>query len=581
LRQFKNRAFDSPHNKTNFVERKAMHKAEGCSDYRSFVRTLLQQVVAIPIAGMMAATLIFLPANPVLAAQNTHYFATVSPWYNATQSYVQAWDGNSAHPRVAIISKDTNGVFNGCWLYENGTPIPNGCITRNLPNSTPTHRGISDIFPGGDYVVMTAEKSDHLGFAVGAPDSLAIPGKGVYNDIYIAKSDGSRAWLVRAIPSDEDHAIIWPRLNKSGTQLVWAEMYRGYHPWEGDILNPHVWLGRWQLKLADVKWKDNNTTPWLDNIRTYEPGVGEFYEPYGFSPPPDESKILFSSTYKQDGIYHAQIFKVKTDFTGLQQLTTWPSDGQGNWREFAFYGPDSSHIMFGSTTGSEGDAYSTAEGGYDYWIMSDSGSRPERVTYLNEPWSPHYRNYTNVGGWAVNPRDSNHILVSACHIDAGCTNSEIVSVRLSSITGASGTGLKGEYFSDASLTSANKVLTRIDSEIDFSWKGFSVGKNVPTNNFSVRWTGFVKPYAAGTYTFCTYTDDGVRLLVDNVELFKIWSGGPINHCAAAQYLSAGQHSITMEYYESSGNATAKLYWKVPGHTDTPEIIPPSQLTPAP
>ena len=47
--------------------------------------------------------------------------------------------------------------------------------------------------------------------------------------------------------------------------------------------------------------------------------------------------------------------------------------------------------------------------------------------------------------------------------------------------------------------------SKIDPKVDFSWEPTST-------NFSVRWTGYVKPTFNEKYTFTTESDDGVRLM---------------------------------------------------------------------
>ena len=81
-------------------------------------------------------------------------------------------------------------------------------------------------------------------------------------------------------------------------------------------------------------------------------------------------------------------------------------------------------------------------------------------------------------------------------------------------------GLYAEYFDNSDLTGL--TLTRIDSTVDFNW-----GANSPSpswvHNYSVRWTGEVMPEFTETYTFYTYTDDGVRLWVNGQLLIDHWS----------------------------------------------------------
>src|SRR4051812_46622996 len=54
-----------------------------------------------------------------------------------------------------------------------------------------------------------------------------------------------------------------------------------------------------------------------------------------------------------------------------------------------------------------------------------------------------------------------------------------------------GMGLRGDYFSDASLSTL--ALSRIDPTANFNWKIGAPAAGLPKNHFSVRWTGQVIP----------------------------------------------------------------------------------------
>ncbi|MCX6904346.1 MAG: PA14 domain-containing protein, partial [Verrucomicrobia bacterium] len=141
-----------------------------------------------------------------------------------------------------------------------------------------------------------------------------------------------------------------------------------------------------------------------------------------------------------------------------------------------------------------------------------------------------------------------------------------------------GTGLTGEYFGDTNLTTLK--LTRTDGSVDFNWgNGFPV-PTVGTNNFSVRWSGQVRPEFSETYTFSTITDDGVRLWVNGQLLIDKWVDQAPAEWTGSIALTANQkYSIKMEYYQHAGGACAKLLWRSPS---TPRaIIPQTDLFPQP
>src|SRR6185312_14069017 len=101
------------------------------------------------------------------------------------------------------------------------------------------------------------------------------------------------------------------------------------------------------------------------------------------------------------------------------------------------------------------------------------------------------------------------------------------------------------------------AFVRNDSSINFNWGSGSPASGFPADNFSVRWTA--TPYlSAKTYSFQTTTHDGVRLYVDNQLVINEWKGQSATTYTAQVTLSAGYHTIRMEYYEGGYNASAKL-----------------------
>ncbi len=140
--------------------------------------------------------------------------------------------------------------------------------------------------------------------------------------------------------------------------------------------------------------------------------------------------------------------------------------------------------------------------------------------------------------------------------------------------------IKGEYFTNASL-SGSPALTRYDASIDFNWDNGSPHPSIPSDYFSVRWTTTLNA-TAGNYTFHTCTDDGVRLWVDSTLIINQWREMPPIDYYATVYLSAGEHTITMEYYDWQWGAVAQLSWTAPTTpAATPTPTPPPAGTPPP
>ncbi len=114
----------------------------------------------------------------------------------------------------------------------------------------------------------------------------------------------------------------------------------------------------------------------------------------------------------------------------------------------------------------------------------------------------------------------------------------------------------GEYFANVSL-SGTPLVTRDTAEIDFDWGAGSPDPKIPVDNFSARWTK-VGDYAAGTYRMSATADDGIRVRVDGRLVIDAWRDqGPTTFTADVA-LTAGEHTVVVEYYEHGVGALARF-----------------------
>jgi hypothetical protein len=112
--------------------------------------------------------------------------------------------------------------------------------------------------------------------------------------------------------------------------------------------------------------------------------------------------------------------------------------------------------------------------------------------------------------------------------------------------------------------------------VNFTWGTNAPNSIVPADGFAVRWTGKVLAKTSEAYTFYTRSDDGIRLWVNGQLLIDNWTDHDVTENSGAIALAAGQaYDIKLEYYDSTGGATAQLLWSSP--TQAKEIIPASQL----
>jgi hypothetical protein len=152
---------------------------------------------------------------------------------------------------------------------------------------------------------------------------------------------------------------------------------------------------------------------------------------------------------------------------------------------------------------------------------------------------------------------------------AGTTNNVVVRVTDNGTPSLSTTqafsvtvpnnGLKADYFAGTNFDTL--VFTRNDTQVDFDWSTGAPGPGLPTNQFSVRWTGQVIPRYSQTYTFYTVSDDGVRLWVDGQPLINNWTVHLPTTNTATIALTAGQkYMVKLEYFDGTGGAVSRLMW---------------------
>ena len=123
------------------------------------------------------------------------------------------------------------------------------------------------------------------------------------------------------------------------------------------------------------------------------------------------------------------------------------------------------------------------------------------------------------------------------------------------------TGLRGEYFSNQDFD-GTPSLVRVDAQIDFDWGDGGPAAGLPTNHFSVRWTGYVNPTESAEYTLSIRSDDGSRLYVNDELLIDNWG----DHAGVAKSRTLRlekdkAYAVRLEYYENRGGAIVQFGWQ--------------------
>ncbi|MGA8493188.1 MAG: PA14 domain-containing protein, partial [Terriglobales bacterium] len=150
---------------------------------------------------------------------------------------------------------------------------------------------------------------------------------------------------------------------------------------------------------------------------------------------------------------------------------------------------------------------------------------------------------------------------SITDVSVGAGAEQVISAaQLCTETGEAG-GLTARYYRGENFDTM--VTNRTDAQVDFNWSE-TPPPGLPHDHYSVRWDGFVQAAQAGTYTFSTSSDDGVRLWIDDRQVIDDWGIHPAQtDRATVTFAANSRHRIRMEYFQAGGQAVARLAWQLP------------------
>ena len=154
-------------------------------------------------------------------------------------------------------------------------------------------------------------------------------------------------------------------------------------------------------------------------------------------------------------------------------------------------------------------------------------------------------------------------------------------------------GLEGRYYTDdgshvipLDSSDPNRLLmVRNDSKLTFNWSTGSASPGLPSDNFLVRWKGYITVPTTSSYTLGASGDDGIRIYLGtgtngaNQNVLESWSNLAGNRWSTTpKTLTAGQKiPITVEYREATGAASFKLL--IDGTSIDAQEMPVTWLTP--
>jgi len=97
-----------------------------------------------------------------------------------------------------------------------------------------------------------------------------------------------------------------------------------------------------------------------------------------------------------------------------------------------------------------------------------------------------------------------------------------------------------------------------------------VRRSAATGPFSVRWTGLVDAPVTGELTFHTFSNDGVRLWVNDQWLIDKWvDQSEVEHTGKLAVAAGQKLRVKLEYFYNGGQGAAKLWWSASGLSKAP------------
>ncbi len=153
------------------------------------------------------------------------------------------------------------------------------------------------------------------------------------------------------------------------------------------------------------------------------------------------------------------------------------------------------------------------------------------------------------------------LIIAVASLEFACTRSAHAQTTGLNYQNYAGGGAQPGYTQDANGNITNRALLSTGT-VNVVGLTASNGTGIPTrsDNFIVRFYGFINIPVAGTYYFGGQADDGIRIKVNNVSVVNSWieSGGDFR--SGAITLTAGVVPVEVMYYENGGGQMVNFQW---------------------
>jgi len=124
-------------------------------------------------------------------------------------------------------------------------------------------------------------------------------------------------------------------------------------------------------------------------------------------------------------------------------------------------------------------------------------------------------------------------------------------------------GLYAEYYDNINCE-GEPVFTRIDDNINFYWETYSPHPDIPYDNWSVKWTGWLQPPETGKYFLGSWGSSNYEIFIDDEEFISYTGSHHAFHREKEIQLAKDQkYKMEIIYRNYSGDADIKFLWAPP------------------
>jgi len=114
-----------------------------------------------------------------------------------------------------------------------------------------------------------------------------------------------------------------------------------------------------------------------------------------------------------------------------------------------------------------------------------------------------------------------------------------------------------QYWPNRFFSGSPKCTLHFD-KINFNYGSKGPGCGIAGTNFAGRFKR-ARYFDPGTYRFHAIVDDGVRVWVDGVLIIDQWHDAAVTEYTAVKQLSAGNHTLQVDYYQNQGTGQIDFY----------------------